>query len=494
VAWASACTASGDWQGARPATGHASVAIPRAGEVAFVLRCTGGGRDTTATVRVTGVERRLDRTVIYAPRPRTISTSEGAPYGDVDFWTGERGDTWHDYGPTKVLRTYICLAGPVPTSECGDYPRPTGPLPEVLLQDLEQRLVGYSAGGVRLLVRFIYNFGPIGAPDAPLDVILTHIAQLGPILLRQRDIVFALQAGFLGTWGEWHNSTHGNDAPSVQAQVLGRLRAETQGAFPILVRYPEALIAYAGGTDPDTQLGLHNDFFASDHHDGGTWIPGASGLSADGLRQYAQSVAQAAMFVGEFGALDPVRQQCDALEAEMRRFRLQSLSLFIWPESVGDHLQAQGCLQHLLDRVGPRVELERLELQGEARAGAPVTLVLGVRNDGFGRVVRPRPARLLVLPDGAPPHEIAIPLELLDLRRTEPEAPGSGTEFIIPFTLPPSLPTGEVTLAVVFDDPAPSLRGLAAYAMPLNSRAAGVDLFEPATGRNRLARFMVLRQ
>lgn len=492
VPWAAACTASGDWQGERAPEGTAEAAIPHAGTVRFGLRCHRDARDTLMERVVTGVEPLLAISTAFPSRPRTISTSEGAPYGDADFWTGAFGNTWHQYGPTKVMRLYICLTGEVPVAQCGDQPRPDGPLSDAMLQRIEQRLAAYGSEGVRLLVRFVYNYGPIGAPDAPLEITLGHIDQLLPILLRQRDRIFALQAGFIGTWGEWHNSTYGNDSELARNQVLHLLDSQTHDAFPILVRYPVALLGYTGTTEPDPSLGLHNDFFASDENDGGTWIPGP-GQTVAGLRAYAQDVAVASMFTAEFGALDPARQQCDVLEAEMRRFRLQSLSLFIWPHEVGDAIDAQGCLQHLLDRVGVRLELERVEITGAARAGAEVSLELTVRNDGFGRVLRARPARIQVLQGGAVVGEMPVPLDLLDLRRAHPEAPGSATVYTVPITLPSTLATGEVTLALVIDDPAPSLRGDPAYALPFNSRdEAGTDLFDPGTGRNLLARFTVL--
>jgi hypothetical protein len=491
--WSAHCTAQGDWHGARPSAGSATIAIPRAGALEFGLRCEGGGRDTTATVEFFAVERRLDRVVTFTARPRTIPTSEGGPYGDTDFWTGETWDTWHDFGPTRVVRAYICLNGQVSVLECGTLPTANGPLPAAMLAEMEQRLLAFAGTGTRLLVRFTYNFGPIGADDAPLPVIATHLDQVMPILMRHRDLIFALEAGFLGTWGEWHNSTHGNDSETARRLVLDRERHHVAGAFPILVRLPGALLDYNGTASPNPELGMHNDYFASDAHDGGTYFPRDGRTDAE-LRAYAQAVASSGMFVAEFGALDPSRQECLMLEREMRRYHLQSLSLLIWPPEVGDALEAQGCLQHLLDRVGPRLELETLQVTGEARAGSPVELRLTIRNDGFGRVQRPRPARLLVLSQGAVAAEVSVPLAALDVREAAPESAGSGTEFTVPLTLPESLPTGDVTLALVFDDPAPSLRGVAAYALPLNSRDASGDLFDAATGQNRLARFTVLRR
>ena len=42
-----------------------------------------------------------------------------------------------------------------------------------MLQDMDTRLAAYQGTGMRLLLRFTYNFGPIGpgSMDAPIDVI-----------------------------------------------------------------------------------------------------------------------------------------------------------------------------------------------------------------------------------------------------------------------------------------------------------------------------------
>src|SRR5580658_10134991 len=105
----------------------------------------------------------------------------------------------------------------------------------------------------------VYNFGPIGAGamDAPIDVISGHIDQLAPILLKNKDLVFSLEAGFIGTWGEWHDSTSGNDMAAAHKVVLDKELSYFRDAFPILVRYPGDLIQYGGSFTPVADLGLH---------------------------------------------------------------------------------------------------------------------------------------------------------------------------------------------------------------------------------------------
>src|SRR5689334_14150329 len=52
----------------------------------------------------------------FTPQSTTISTSEGAPYLNCDFWVAGPAQcqkTFFGYGPTRVVRLYICLSGEV---------------------------------------------------------------------------------------------------------------------------------------------------------------------------------------------------------------------------------------------------------------------------------------------------------------------------------------------------------------------------------------------
>lgn len=55
---------------------------------------------------------------------------------------------------------------------------------------------------------------------------MNHISQLTPILTSNQDAILALQAGFVGPWGEWHGSTHfSNDLEGRQEIVEALLNA-----------------------------------------------------------------------------------------------------------------------------------------------------------------------------------------------------------------------------------------------------------------------------
>src|SRR5580658_10111216 len=445
----------------------------------------------------------VSMTNTFSANRATISTSEGAPYADCDFWTYGPDCTQQSnfgYGPTKIVRLYVCLSGEVSVGSCSQQPAVTGPLSQGMLDDIDTRLGAFAGSGVRLLVRFVYNFGPIGpgAMDAPIDVISGHIDQLAPILLKNKDLIFSLEAGFIGTWGEWHDSTSGNDTAAAHKVVLDKELSYFDDAFPVLVRYPGDLIQYAGSLTPVANLGLHDDYYASDGDDGGTWNPCItsigycfSGDTASQFQSYASEVSATSVFVGEFGAVDAALQGCSTLGSSSYVYHLQSLSLFPYPTTVGTELQNEGCALTFYNMVGTRIELQKVTLDGYPRANGQLAVGVTLMNTGFGRVIRPRPASLVFVSNGQVIAQSPIALSAMDLRQLAPSATPAAQTFQVDVTLPPTFPSsGSITAALLIPDPAPSLTTQAAYALPLNSvDQSNNPVFDPKTGFNVLGVF-----
>jgi hypothetical protein len=444
----------------------------------------------------------LNLTQTFTPNTVTISTSEGAPYGDCDFWTAKAANCFNEsnfgYGPTKVLRLYICLTGEVSGNDCSQQPEVTGPLSSAMLADIDTRIAAFADSGIRLMPRFIYNFGPIGpgAMDAPIDVISKHIDQLAPILIRHKDLIFALEAGFIGTWGEWHDSTNGNDTAAAQKIVLDKELSHFKGLFPILVRYPGDYIQYTGSLNPHVGLGMHDDYYASDSDDGATWNTcdtGAGYCLPDTPKQFmtlASEVSAQTMFAGEFGALYPTLQDCDALNKYSYKFHVQSISLSPYPPTIGTFLQNEDCALSFYNKVGTRIVLQKVKLMGDATPGGKLCVEITLVNDGYGRVIRERPVAVVLRQSGEDVANISIPTTELDLRTLVSSATEVPKTFHFEFTLPKTIATVTTTMTLLFRDPAPTLANQPTYALPLNSLDQyGKPLFEPTTGHNRIVTF-----
>ena len=502
------CAASGSWTGPKDASGSEVITPGSAGEKTYSLVCDGPGGNGQASAQVDVRTPSLSLTETFAPNSLTIPTSEGSPYGFCNFWTEKASacakQTNFGYGPTKVMQVYICLSGEVSTSECSQQPEVTGPLSAAMLKDMNERLAAFDGTGMRLLLRFTYNFGPIGpsAMDAPIDVIAKNIDQVAPIVLRHKDLIFALEAGFIGTWGEWHDSTNNNDNAAAQKLVLDKDLSYFKGLFPILVRDPGDMIQYTGTLTPEPGLGIHDDYYASNSSDAATWStcnPRSgyclSGYSTEQLQAYGAHVATKVMFAGEFGALYPPLQNCNALNQYSYTYHPQSITLKPFPRDIGTFLQSEGCARPFYNKVGTRIVLQSVKVIGDARPDGRLYVALTMVNDGYGRVIRERPVDLILLQDGREAGKIEIPVEKIDLRTLGSETSPVPSTFAFDVRLPEKLHHGTVTMALFIKDPAPSLRPKAAYALPLNSLDKGAQaLFNPADGLNRIATFEIDRR
>ena len=90
------------------------------------------------------------------------------------------------------------------------------PLDPAVLTEIDDALGLARDAGLKVVPRFYYADAG-DQPDAPLDRILGHIDQLGPILADNEDVIAVVQAGFIGAWGEWHSSQNGLDNPTDRA-------------------------------------------------------------------------------------------------------------------------------------------------------------------------------------------------------------------------------------------------------------------------------------
>ncbi len=148
-----------------------------------------------------------------------------------------------------------------------------------------------SITGKRLLVRFLYDWDGKNLETEPesLDIILSHIRQLEPILRDNRDQIFIMQGLFLGNWGEMNGSKFlNNDYYKLLAQALS---SATDDRTFLSVRMPAQWRAITGLADfgADSlaahpyagRLGLYNDGIMGNEGDYGTYGTKSRAQSGD---------------------------------------------------------------------------------------------------------------------------------------------------------------------------------------------------------------------
>jgi Domain of unknown function (DUF4832) len=206
------------------------------------------------------------------------------------------------------------------------------------------------------------------------------------------------------------------------------------------------------------------------------------------LEAYGAAASTTTMFTGEFGAVSPGQQTCDALDTYSYTYHAQAINLFP-PADVGAELRNEGCALTFYNKAGTRIELQSATISGSAAPGGQLNVSVTLVNTGYGRVVRARPATLVLSSEGSVMYQANIPLASLDLRQLQSSATPQGQTFQFSVQLPASFaPQSDISAALLIPDPAPSLTTQAAYALPLNSvDANGNAVFDPSTGFNTIA-------
>ncbi len=366
--------------------------------------------------------------------------------------------------------------------------------------------------GLKLIIRFIYNWGPgstsnpnDATPDVPLNLALQHIAQVKPLLTANADVIVAVQAGFVGHWGEWHSSKYLYTLESKQA-ILNALLNALPSDRMLQIRYPRYIeIFYQGPLTSSTafqgtaasRMGHHNDCFLADDTDEGTYNSKSGGPTPQPTSHYCDNaldvvqcwkdyVAQQGLYTpigGESCHANPPRSECPTDSQNPNA--LQELAYLHWSvinndfsKDVLDSWVTGGCMPEIRRRLGYRFALSNLVVSDQAPPGGTLPFKLTLANQGFAAPFNPRPA-ILVLKEKTTGYQTEIPLSNVDPRRW---TPGQTTTIDTQVPLPPNLPEGTYNLYLWLPDAYSTLRSRPEYAIHL----ANQNVWQPTTGYNLL--------
>ena len=345
---------------------------------------------------------------------------------------------------------------------------------DALLDALDGAFDAARSAGIKVLPR-VYYADDGSSPDAPLDRVLSHIEQLGPVWRDNADVIAAVHAGFVGAWGEWHTSTNDLTEPANRKQIFDALLAEVPDDRVVLARRPShKQAAYGGPLDAQTaftgtplaRIGHLNDCFLASATDMGTY-------QLEGEKEYASSDSAFTAVGGETCAVNPPRSECASALSELALHHWSFVNTSYHPDVIAGW-KSEGCFDRIRCRLGYRFLLLSHESPQAARAGDRFELKLRVFNDGFARAYNPRPLYLVF----RGPTEYVAPTSV-DIRSL---APGEATEHCLAAELPADLPAGSYQVALWMPDPAASLRADARFALRLSN---GVT-WDPSSGLNVL--------
>jgi hypothetical protein len=349
------------------------------------------------------------------------------------------------------------------------------------LDELRAAFAAARQAGLKVIFRAAYGFTDRDYRADPRDLhrILGHIGQIGIVLTENADTLFAVQAGFLGPWGEWHGSNWG-DPPSldVRRAMLFGLLDSVPAPIPIQVRRPmfirDIFATEPGGLDSTdaaafggsrlSRVGWHDDAFLALPDDMGTYVEPAWDRERE-LRwcdQHDRYVPFGGETVGPSGPtpIEQVVREMELLHLSYLNIAYHPKTLQRWRES---QFRGQDAFGYIERRIGYRLVAQKLRYSTEARAGGQLSFELTLTNAGFASPQLPRVFTVGLI------HGARI--ERLALHNVDPRqwGPWSGNiivrgEMPIPNNF---IDNGMAELAIQLADPSPRLRNDGRYAIRL---------------------------
>jgi hypothetical protein len=363
--------------------------------------------------------------------------------------------------------------------------------------------------GLKVIIRFAYTDQLHFAPgtdwppippygDATKKQILKHLEQLRPVLQANSDVIAAMQAGFIGVWGEWHYTDHfvqdpgnpGNVTPEDWAnrrEVLLAILDVLPNDRMVQVRTPLIKQEIFTRTIPITdveaynasqiaRVGFHNDCFLASDTDFGTYI------SPTIEYPYLAAETQYLPMGGETCNPNPPRSQCPTALDELELFHWTYLNadyhpdvLASWDTGVAPH----DCLDEVKRQLGPRFTLVEGTYSNEMKAGDTFSIDLKLKNEGWAAPFNPRLVELLLRhTTSGVIYEVTLPEDprfwLAD----------DGTTHSLTHTIctPTDMPFGDYELLLNLPDPKLLLYLRPEYAI----RLANEGVWEENTGYNKL--------
>ncbi|UCH65798.1 MAG: DUF4832 domain-containing protein [Ignavibacterium sp.] len=355
------------------------------------------------------------------------------------------------------------------------------PLSAGFLNTVESDLRIARQGGIKLVMRFSYT-NDINGEDAARDTILIHINQLQPIFEENWDVIAYIEAGFIGSWGEWYNSTHGLNNTNDRRAVLFALLDALPIKRNVVVRTPnyKRLIfvddqplsfAEAFSGTRKSRTGAHNDCFLANATDFGTYLEN----DIEGDKDYLNLDNR---FVPQGGETCSPSEYSDCNNAliDLNRMHWSLLNKDYHPSVINEWI-TEGCIDDIKRRLGYRFSLLQGEYTDSVKPGGIFNIQLDVANYGFASPYNPRSLEFILRNVNTKKRYRLITEEDPRLWPSEDTVRVSLTAGIIG-----TMPEGEYEFLMHLADPVQELHSVPDYSI----RLANENVWEDSTGFNTL--------
>lgn len=329
------------------------------------------------------------------------------------------------------------------------------------LNDLEKLLSELRQNSVNAIIRFAYDgFNGNKDVEAPMNLILRHIEQIGSVINNFSDVLTAVEVGMIGPWGEMHSSAIATK-DNFNALIKAWLR-NTDNTTPVLARRPIMIADYLGinvkelenriaikNTD-EYRLGVFNDGYLGSSSDLGTYVnrdieikwlsnqashtPFGGEVTIPGSEYNKINFAAKEMFLTHTSYLNELWN--DKVIAEWKNT--------VYDENAGNDKKYYGktAYEYIRDHMGYRFTISDIALP--INPDKNVKIKFKITNDGFGNLLKNKACELLFVGND---ETYIAPINI------NPMHWYTGNTYTVESTVSPKLSSGNYTVYLRMRDP-----------------------------------------
>lgn len=367
-------------------------------------------------------------------------------------------------------------------------------IPSKVLTGFDEDMQILRNSGVKCVLRFAYTESQSDKTDATPEWVQRHLQQLKPHLEANADVIYVIEAGFIGSWGEWYYTTnYGNESQHMNANrrlVIQYLFENAPEDRFILFRYPMIKTEYLGSSTALTaeeafqntekaRMGCHNDAFLNNWGNDGTYASN----SKDDDPKVRQYVATETLYVPNGGETNV---ESNSLAEQVYTKAPEEMSKYHWSfcgksyaTQVTSRWRSSGIYDTLNVHMGYRYNLLDGQFSDEVAPSGKMNVTIRVRNDGYAPIYNERPVYLVLKGTGSSSSLYSIKLQA-DPRRWLPNGEISWINEQV--DIPSNVQEGTYQLYLWMPDKYESIKSDPRYAV----RCANVNMWDANMGYNNL--------
>jgi len=367
----------------------------------------------------------------------------------------------------------------------------TGPISDAKLTEIKNAFAQARKYGLQVMFRAAYDYtGLANCEPKSLDIITGHISQLKSIFTLNEDILYCVQAGFLGPWGEWHSSYYGA-SPSLVARktVLFALMNAVPKSRAIQIRRPmfiRDIFANEPGGNVLTEqtafsgsrlsrTGFHNDALLSTADEYGTYVDPLYNRQAE--LNWVDNHNKYVPFGGETDFLGSNSDPKNAI-FELNKLHAQVVNIDYIPSVINKWksttFNGVNTFDYISNTLGYRFILKDAQINADVSKGGALRLVMNIKNEGFGNLINERDVQI-ILSNGTKSYVASVNEDPRKWYREN----GVMTKDLY-FSIPSNIANGNWSLYLNLPSASQSLSGNHEYSI----RLANTGVWDAAKGYN----------